>query len=41
MRQFIAAFKDGIYSVQQDFREIDFAIQGGNKLPHSTVRLNA
>jgi hypothetical protein len=37
VRQFIAAFNDGIYSVPEirQFREINFAKQGGNKFPHS------
>ena len=35
VRQFIAAFNDGIYSVLSKFREINFAKQGGNKFPHS------
>ena len=41
VRQFIAAFNDGIYSVPSTCREINFAKQGGNKLPHSTERCHA
>jgi len=41
VRQFIAAFNDGIYSVPSKCREINFAKQGGNKLPHSTERCHA
>jgi hypothetical protein len=41
VRQFIAAFKDGIYSVPSKCREINFTKQGGNKLPHSKERCHA
>jgi hypothetical protein len=41
VRQFIAAFNDGIYSVPSKFREINFTKQGGNKLPHSMERCHA
>ena len=33
--RFIAAIKDGIHSVATISREINFAEQGGNKLPQS------
>jgi hypothetical protein len=37
VRQFIAAFNCGIYSAPEvrEFREMNFAKQGGNKFPHS------
>jgi len=38
VRRFIAAFNDGIYSVPENFREMNFAKQSGDKSPHSTVR---
>jgi hypothetical protein len=38
VRQFIAAFNDGIYSVPSKCREINFTKQGGNELPHSKER---
>jgi hypothetical protein len=52
VRQFIAAFNDGIYSVPFKCREINFTKQGGNqssprsyarrgKFPHSTERCHA
>jgi hypothetical protein len=41
VRQFIAAFNDGIYSVPSKCREINFTKQGGNKLPHSKERCHA
>ena len=41
VRQFIAAFNDGIYSVPSKCREINFTEQGGNKLPHSMERCHA
>jgi hypothetical protein len=41
VRQFIAAFNDGIYSVPSKCREINFTKQGGNKLPHSMERCRA
>ena len=41
VRQFIAAFNDGIYSVPSKCREINFTKQGGNKLPHSMERCHA
>jgi hypothetical protein len=41
VRQFIAAFNDGIYSVPYKCREMNFAKQGGNELPHSTERYYA
>jgi hypothetical protein len=41
VRQFIAAFNDGIYSVQSKCREINFTKQGGNELPHSKERCHA
>jgi hypothetical protein len=41
VRQFIAAFNDGIYSVPFKCREINFTKQGGNKLPHSMERCHA
>jgi hypothetical protein len=41
VRQFIAAFNDGIYSVLSKLREINFAKQGGNKFPHSKERCHA
>jgi hypothetical protein len=41
VRQFIAAFNDGIYSVSSKSREINFTKQGGNKLPHSKERCHA
>jgi hypothetical protein len=41
VRQFIAAFNDGIYSVPSKLREINFAKQGGNKFPHSKERCHA
>jgi hypothetical protein len=41
VRQFIAAFNDGIYSVPSRCREINFTKQGGNKLPHSMERCHA
>jgi hypothetical protein len=41
VRQFIAAFNDGIYSVPPKCREINFTKQGGNKLPHSMERCHA
>ena len=52
VRQFIAAFNDGIYSVPPKCREINFTKQGGNqsalrsyarhgKLPHSKERCHA
>jgi hypothetical protein len=41
VRQFIAAFNDGIYSVPSKCREINFTKQGGNKLPHSKERYHA
>ena len=41
LRQFIAAFSDGIYSVPSKCREINFTKQSGNKLPHSMERCYA
>jgi len=41
VRQLVAAFNDGINSVPSEYREINFAKQGGNKLPHSKVRLKS
>ena len=41
VRQFIAAFNDGIYSVPSKCREINFTKQGGNKLPHFMERCHA
>jgi len=41
VRQFIAAFNDGIYSVPSKYREINFAKQGGDESPHSTERYYA
>ena len=52
VRQFIAVFNDGIYSVPYKCREINFAKQGGNqstlrsyarhsKFPHSMERYYA
>jgi hypothetical protein len=41
VRQFIAAFNDGIYSVPSKCREINFTKQGGNELPHSKERCHA
>jgi hypothetical protein len=52
VRQFIAAFNDGIYSVTSKCREINFTKQGANqstlrsyarhgKLPHSMERCHA
>jgi hypothetical protein len=41
VRQFIAAFNDGIYSVPSKCREINFTKQSGNKLPHSMERCHA
>ncbi len=41
VRQFIAAFNAGIYSVLSKRREINFAKQGGNELPHSMERCHA
>ena len=41
VRQFIAAFNDGIYSVPSKCREINFTKQSGNKLPHSKERFYA
>ena len=41
VRQFIAAFNDGIYSVQSECREMNFAKHGGNELPHSKERCHA
>jgi hypothetical protein len=41
VRQFIAAFNDGIYSVPSQCREINFTKKGGNKLPHSMERCHA
>ncbi len=41
VRQFIAAFNDGIYSVPSKCREINFAKQGGNKFPLSKERCHA
>jgi hypothetical protein len=52
VRQFIAAFNDGIYSIPSKCREINFTKQGGNqstlrsyarhsKLPHSMERCHA
>jgi hypothetical protein len=41
VRQFIAAFNDGIYSDPSKCREINFTKQGGNKLPHSKERCHA
>jgi hypothetical protein len=40
VRQFIAAFNYGIYSVLSKCREINFTKQGGNKLPHSKDALH-
>jgi hypothetical protein len=41
VRQFIAAFNDGIYSVPSKSLEINFTKQGGNELPHSKERCHA
>jgi hypothetical protein len=41
VRQFIAAFNDGIYYVPSKCREINFTKQGGNELPHSKERCHA
>ena len=41
LRQFIAAFNEGIYSVPPKCREINFTNQSGNKLPHSKERCHA
>jgi hypothetical protein len=41
VRQFIAAFNDGIYSVPPKCREINFTKQGDNKLSHSMERCHA
>ena len=41
VRQFIAAFNDGIYSVPPKCREINFTKQGANKLAHSKERCHA
>jgi len=41
VRQFIAAFNYGIYSVPSKCREINFAKQGGDESPHSTERYHA